>query len=71
MIYSALLSLIATLVAEASLPELKNCHSKSYLDPENPGFETGDLKSWKVISGTAFGKDSISSDASYRDGPFY
>ncbi|KAK2126322.1 hypothetical protein NOF04DRAFT_1348028 [Fusarium oxysporum II5] len=67
MIYSALLSLTATLVAEASLPEFKNCHSKSYLDPENPGFDTGDLKSWKVISGTAFSKDSISSNASYRD----
>ncbi|EWZ36117.1 hypothetical protein FOZG_11879 [Fusarium oxysporum Fo47] len=53
MIYSALLSLTATLAAEASLPELKNCHSKSHLDPESPGFETGDLKSWKVISGTA------------------
>ncbi|RKL03461.1 hypothetical protein BFJ68_g6911 [Fusarium oxysporum] len=71
MIYSALLSLTATLVAEASLPEFKNCHSKSYPDPENPGFDTGDLKSWKAISGTAFGKDSISSDASYRDGPFH
>ncbi|KAI7764807.1 hypothetical protein LZL87_004012 [Fusarium oxysporum] len=66
MIYSAL-SLTATLVAEASLPQFKNCHSKSYPDPENPGFETGDLEGWKVISGTAFGKDSISSDASYRD----
>ncbi|KAI3578526.1 hypothetical protein IWW34DRAFT_807077 [Fusarium oxysporum f. sp. albedinis] len=67
MIYSALLSLTATLVAKASLPELKNYHSKSHLDPESPGFETSNLKSWKVISGTAFSKDSISSDASYRD----
>jgi hypothetical protein len=71
MIYSALLSLTATLVAKASLPELKNYHSKSHLDPESPGFETSNLKSWKVISGTAFSKDSISSDASYRDSPFH
>lgn len=71
MIYSALLSLTATLVAKASLPELKNYHSKSHLDPKSPGFETSNLKIWKVISSTAFSKDSISSDTSNRDGLFH
>jgi sucrose-6-phosphate hydrolase SacC (GH32 family) len=71
MIYSALLSLAATLVTGASLPQAKNCQAKSYPGPENPGFETGDLKGWKVISGTAFGKDSISSETTYWDGPFH
>ncbi|EXK77233.1 hypothetical protein FOQG_18055 [Fusarium oxysporum f. sp. raphani 54005] len=71
MLYSALLPVAATLVAGASLPHFKNCHLKSYPGPENPGFETGDLKGWKVVNGTAFGKDSISSDVSYWDGPFH
>ncbi|KAM0080843.1 hypothetical protein ACKRZS_006996 [Fusarium odoratissimum] len=71
MIYSALLPLAATLAAGASLPHFKNCYLKSYPGPENPSFETGNLEGWEVVSGTAFGKDSISTDLSYWDGPFH
>ncbi|KAF5656865.1 Sucrose-6-phosphate hydrolase [Fusarium heterosporum] len=61
----------ATLVAGASLHSVKICQAKSFPGPENPSFETGDLKGWKVISGAAFGKDSISSETTYWDGPFH
>ncbi|KAM0549529.1 hypothetical protein ACHAPJ_009345 [Fusarium lateritium] len=70
MLYSVLIPLAASLAAAASLPSTKNCHAASYQGPENPSFETGDLKGWKVVNGTAFGKDSISNDVSYWDGPF-
>ncbi|KAM0196105.1 hypothetical protein ACHAPA_004748 [Fusarium lateritium] len=70
MLYSFLVPLVASLAAAVSLPNAKNCHATSYPGPENPSFETGNLKGWKVVSGTAFGKDSISSDVSYWDGPF-
>ncbi|KAF5570674.1 sucrose-6-phosphate hydrolase [Fusarium phyllophilum] len=71
MLYSVLVLLAASVAAAASLSHTKNCHVASYPGPENPSFETGNLKGWKVVSGTAFGKNSISSDVSYWDGPFH
>ncbi|KNB16551.1 hypothetical protein FOXG_15099 [Fusarium oxysporum f. sp. lycopersici 4287] len=71
MLYSVLVPLAASVAAAASLPHTKDCHVASYPGPENPSFETGNLKGWKVVNGTAFGKNSISSDVSYWDGPFH
>ncbi|KAI1369042.1 sucrose-6-phosphate hydrolase [Xylaria arbuscula] len=36
----------------------------------NPGFESGTLKGWQVVSGDAFGNKSITNVQSYWDGPF-
>jgi fructan beta-fructosidase len=37
---------------------------------ENPGFETGDLSGWEVVSGDAFGDESVTDAESYWGGPF-
>ena len=36
-----------------------DCQKDQYPGPENPGFETGTLDGWTVVSGTAFGQGSI------------
>lgn len=66
----ALLTLSVSAVFAASVPKLANCHAHSYPGPRNPGFETGDIQGWEVISGDAFGSKSVSSSKSYWDGPF-
>lgn len=47
-----------------------DCHQNHYPGPQNPGFETGTLDGWKIISGNAFGNASVSSATSYWGGPF-
>jgi sucrose-6-phosphate hydrolase SacC (GH32 family) len=36
----------------------------------NPGFESGTLNGWDVVSGDAFGNNSVTNVQSYWDGPF-
>ncbi|KAH6976527.1 glycosyl hydrolase [Ilyonectria sp. MPI-CAGE-AT-0026] len=67
----ALLTLSLSSVFAASVPKLPNCHSHQYPGPRNPSFETGTLEGWQVISGDAFGSNSVSSATSYWDGPFH
>ncbi|RSL98336.1 hypothetical protein CDV31_012651 [Fusarium ambrosium] len=65
----ALLALSASTVNTASVPKIPNCHSHQYPGPRNPSFETG-LEGWRVVSGDAFGSNSVSSETSYWGGPF-
>ncbi|KAH7137785.1 glycosyl hydrolase [Dactylonectria macrodidyma] len=67
----ALLTLSVSAVFAASVPKLPNCHAHQYPGPRNPSFETGTLEGWQVISGDAFGPNSVSSTTSYWDGPFH
>jgi sucrose-6-phosphate hydrolase SacC (GH32 family) len=46
-----------------------DCHSNHYPGPTNPSFENG-LTGWTVLSGDAFGSNSVSSAISYWGGPF-
>ena len=40
-------------------------------EPLNPGFETGNLQGWRVVSGDAFGNKSVTETTSYWGGPFH
>ncbi|KAJ4014764.1 hypothetical protein NW761_015151 [Fusarium oxysporum] len=52
------------------VPSSGGCHSQTYPGPVNPGFETGTLDGWEIVSGDAFGNASVSNTTSYQDGPF-
>ncbi|RHZ43789.1 glycoside hydrolase family 32 protein [Aspergillus thermomutatus] len=68
-----LLSLSAVLLPVVSgtpLTKHTKCDRSQYPGPSNPSFETGTLDGWEVLSGTAFGNNSVSSATSYWDGPF-
>ncbi|WBB58407.1 GH32 C-terminal domain-containing protein [Streptomyces sp. WMMC500] len=39
--------------------------------PVNPGFETGDLTGWTVVSGDAFADSAVSTAKDYWGGPFH
>ncbi|KAM5343302.1 hypothetical protein ACJ41O_014268 [Fusarium nematophilum] len=67
----ALLPLAASTALAASIPPFKNCHVRPYTGPDNPNFESGTLEGWQVVSGNAFGDNSVSSATSYWDGPFH
>jgi hypothetical protein len=45
--------------ALAGTVSLPNCQQDQYPGPDNPGFETGRLDGWTIVSGTAFGPGSI------------
>lgn len=47
-----------------------SCRQNQYPGPENHSFEAGFLDGWQVISGTAFGNNSVSSETLYWGGPF-
>ena len=38
---------------------LPDCSQNQYPGPDNPGFETGNLDGWTIVSGTAFGAGSV------------
>lgn len=48
----------------------RDCNVNSFPGPPNAGFETGDLSGWEVVSGDAFGPNSVSSGETYWDGPY-
>lgn len=65
-----LLVLLGFGVANASI-DLPDCEADSYPGPPNPSFERGTLEGWEVVSGDAFGPQSVSDSTSYWDGPFH
>jgi len=69
-------SLIKTLFCPAGLqtvalgtpiPRATSCHNSHNPGPTNPDFENG-LDGWTVVSGSAFGPASVSSETSYWGG---
>ena len=55
-------------LATSALPD---CEVHSYPGPPNPDFETGTLKGWEAVNGTAFGPKSVTAETTYWDGPFH
>jgi sucrose-6-phosphate hydrolase SacC (GH32 family) len=62
-------SLCQILVLGKVTPRTADCYKSHYPGPQNPSFESG-LDGWTVLGGDAFGSNSVSSTASYWDGPF-
>lgn len=52
-----------------TIPRPEDCHKNHYPGPTNPSFENG-LTGWTVLSGDAFGSNSVSNETSYWGGPF-
>ncbi|KAH9214348.1 glycosyl hydrolase [Leptodontidium sp. 2 PMI_412] len=64
------LNLLATPTLASIIPRTADCHKSHYTGPLNPSFENGGLANWTVVSGTAFGSSSASSETTYWGGPF-
>ena len=60
----------AVAVELAISPREDDCSNNTYPGPSNPGFETGTLANWTIVSGTAFGNLSVSSAEAVSGEPF-
>ncbi|KFA81226.1 hypothetical protein S40288_07882 [Stachybotrys chartarum IBT 40288] len=55
----------------SAMKSFPDCEHDSFPGPPNPNFETGTLEGWEVVSGNAFGSNSVTNLTSYWDGPFH
>jgi len=60
---------LQTVALGTPVPRTASCHNSHNPGPTNPSFENG-LDGWTVVSGSAFGPASVSSETSYWGGPF-
>ncbi|ERS97059.1 hypothetical protein HMPREF1624_06388 [Sporothrix schenckii ATCC 58251] len=64
--------LLSYVLGAAAVPALQSrgCGGREYPGPVNPGFESGTLDGWTIVSGDAFGSSSVTNTSSFWGGPF-